>query len=108
MTPDLKPAAHGLKRYVFYNGNLFQDNPDLLKDEPRVYLASEVDSLLSPPRAGMTEEEFMKCIYDAGEPTRLIFEQGPYCIDTLTAGGDKLLEAINRHFSATQPPEKQP
>lgn len=66
---------------------------------PILIHAAQLRALSAPPAVGaLTPQEFMKCIYEAGEPTRLIFEQGPYSIDTLTAGGDKLLEAINRRL----------
>ncbi len=66
MTPDLKPAAHGLKRYFpaveRENGSLVYGvtgtDGKFIRSEGLalpVYLASEVDTLLSPPRAGMTE-----------------------------------------------------
>ncbi len=60
---DLKPAAHGLKPYHLngadYAAMLPYDRMSgafpVVDDDVAFYLASEVDFLLSPPRAGMTE-----------------------------------------------------
>ncbi len=50
MTPGLKPAAHGLKRYDSLRDGEMAEDPN----GPYVLL-SDVLPLLSPPRAGMTE-----------------------------------------------------